>query len=103
MDRRQALQAQLALAASKNRARRHEFRTTKAALDAQRRRPELIYATDANIKLLALAAVHAEGHEQIPSLIAVLLRLVTVDEATAIAWVSERPSALQASRQNIAK
>ena len=103
MDRRQALQAQLALAASKNRARRHEFRKIKAALDAQRRRPELIYATDANIKLLALAAVHAEGHEQIPSLIAVLLRLVTVAEAKAIAWVSERPSALQASRQKIAK
>ena len=99
MDRRQALQAQLALAASKNRARRHEFRKIKAALDAQRRRPELIYATDANIKLLALAAVYAEGHEEIPSLIAVLLRAATLDEAKAIAWDSERPSALQMSRQ----
>ena len=43
--------------------------------------------------------MYAEGHEEIPSLIAVLLRAATLDGAKAIAWDSERPSALQMSRQ----
>ena len=53
-------------------------------------------------RLLSLVAVHAEESEDVVALVAVMMELASVQEATASGWVCRRSSALAESRQPVA-